>query len=77
MTDEELDGYLVLMYFMLKKKNPCSEKKLKKILFKVDIQKESSVRTLQQFSAWTANRGLGVLFQVSFLNDIFGEISKL
>ena len=51
MTDEELDGYLVLMYFMLKKKNPCSEKKLKKILFNGDIQKESSVRTLQQFSA--------------------------
>ena len=51
MTDEELDGYLVLMYFMLKKKNPCSEKKLKKILFKGNIQKESSVRTLQQFSA--------------------------
>ena len=29
MTDEELDGYLVLILFMLKKKNPCPQKNQK------------------------------------------------
>ena len=48
MTDEELDGYLVLILFMFKKKNPCPQK-IYKILLEGNIQ-ESSVRTLQQFS---------------------------
>ena len=29
MTDEELDGYLILILFMLKRKNPCPQKNLK------------------------------------------------
>ena len=28
MTDEELDGYLLLVLFMFKKKNPCPQKNL-------------------------------------------------
>ena len=28
MTDEELDGYLVLILFLFKKKNPCPQKNL-------------------------------------------------
>ena len=29
MADEKLDGYLLLILFMLKKKNPCPQKTLK------------------------------------------------
>ena len=29
MMDKELDGYLVLIRFMLKRKNPCPQKNLK------------------------------------------------
>ena len=49
-TDEELDGYLVLILFALKKEKFLTIKKIYKILGKGNIQKESSVRTLQQFS---------------------------
>ena len=47
MTEEELDGYLVLIFFMLKKKKSMPSKK-QKILVKGNIQKESSRRTLQR-----------------------------
>ena len=50
MADEELDGYLVLILFMLKRKKSLSSKKPQKILVKGNIQRESSGRTLQQFS---------------------------
>ena len=76
MTDEELDGCLVLYFLCWKGKNPCPQKHLKN-LSKGNIQKESSAQTLQQFSTWTANRRYGVLFQVSFSIDIFNKISKL
>ena len=55
MTDEELNGYLVLIHFMLKKKKSLPSKKPWKILVKGNIQKESSKWNLQQFSTWTAN----------------------
>ena len=48
MTEEELDGYLVLIFFMLKKKKSMPSKKPYKILVKGNIQKESSRRTLQR-----------------------------
>ena len=48
MTDEELDGYLVLILFCSKRKI-LALKKIYKILLEGNIQ-ESSVRTLQQFS---------------------------
>ena len=51
MTDVELDGYLVLIFFMLKKKNSLTSKKPLKVFVKGNIQRESSGRTLQQFSA--------------------------
>ena len=41
MTDEELDGFLVLVLFMLKKKKPLPSKK-PKILDTVNIHKESN-----------------------------------
>ena len=50
MADEELDGYLVLILFMLKRKKSLPSKKPQKILVKGNIQRESSGRTLQQFS---------------------------
>ena len=76
MTDEELDGYSVLILFIVKKKKLLALKKIQRNMGKWNIQKESNVRTLQ-FSTWTANREQGVLFRVGFSNDIFTEISKL
>ena len=45
MTDVELDGYLVLIFFMLKKKNSLTSKKPLKVFAKGNIQRESSGRT--------------------------------
>ena len=50
-TDEELDGYLVLILFYVKKEKVLALKKPEKISVKRNIQKESGIGTLQQFSA--------------------------
>ena len=57
MTDEELDGYLVLILFYVKKEKILALKKIVKISGKRNIQKESGIGTLQEFSTWTVNWG--------------------
>ena len=57
MTDEELDGYLVLILFYVKKEKILALKKTVKISGKRNIQKEIGIGTLQQFSTWTVNWG--------------------
>ena len=49
-TDEGLDGYLVLILFYVKKEKVLALKKPEKISGKRNIQKESGMGTLQQFS---------------------------
>ena len=49
-TDEELDDYLVLILFYVKKEKVLALKKPEKISGKRNIQKESGIGTLQQFS---------------------------
>ena len=66
-TDEELDGYLVLILFMLKKKKSFPSKKPWNILVKGDIQKET---------IGLCNNLVHKL-HVVFSNDISREISKL
>ena len=53
MKDQELDVYLVLILFMLKKEKSLPSK----ILGKWNIQKQSNVLTLQKFSTeiWRQN----------------------
>ena len=76
-TDEELDGYLVLILFYVKKEKVLALKKPEKISGKRNIQKESGIGTLQQFSTKPVNWGYRVLLQVSFSSDIFIEFKVI
>ena len=49
MTDKELDGYLTLIFFILKKEKSLPSKKSKRFWVR-EIFKKSAERTLQQFT---------------------------
>ena len=60
MIDEGSDGYLVLILFILQKENKrkiLALNKFWKILGKGNIEKDSSIWTLQEFRVWSVNRG--------------------
>ena len=78
MTDEELDGYLVLIRFMLKKKKSLPSKKSKRFWVR-EIFKERAAYELYNNLMDELKIGdrEGFLFQVNFSNDISAEVSKL
>ena len=73
-TDEELDGYLVLILFALKKEKSLPSKKSTRYWAREIFKKKAAYGLYNNLvhELWIGDR-----FQVSFSNDISIEISKL